>query len=88
MEYTASRDKSSYTFLFGQNPEDRSSCYHCVQLFVRTVNILEKRECKYSHTVWKFQDFSITQILCEIKFMDSRSAKSALLTHLEALKFL
>jgi len=44
MEYTASRDKSSYTFLFGQNPEDRSSCYHCVQLFVRTVNILEKRE--------------------------------------------
>ena len=50
MEYTASRDKSSYTFLFGQNPEDRSSCYHCVQLFVRTVNILEKRECKYSHT--------------------------------------
>ena len=36
-------------------------------------------------TVWKIEDFSITQILCEIKFGDSRSAKSAIFTHLEAL---
>ena len=36
-------------------------------------------------TVWKFNDFSIAQILREIKFGDSRSAKSAILTHLEAL---
>ena len=39
--------------------------------------------CKF--TVWKFQDFSITQILCEIYYGDSRSAKSVILTHLEAL---
>ena len=38
-------------------------------------------------TVWKFHDFSITQILREINFGDSRSAKSAILTHLEALNF-
>ena len=35
----------------------------------------------------KFHDFSITQILREIKFEDSRSAKSSIFPHLEALKF-
>ena len=37
--------------------------------------------------MWKFHDFSITQILREINCGDSRSAKSAILTHLEALNF-
>ena len=37
--------------------------------------------------MWKFQDFCITQILCEIIFLDCRSAKSAILPHLEALNF-
>ena len=43
--------------------------------------------CHYflSCTVWKFHDFSITQILREINFWGFRSAKSAILTHLEAL---
>ena len=36
-------------------------------------------------TVWKLQNFSITQILHEINFGDPRSAKSAILTHLEVL---
>ena len=31
-------------------------------------------------TVWKVKDFSITQILREINFGDSRSAKSAIFT--------
>ena len=35
----------------------------------------------------KFPDFSITPILREIIFVDSRSAKFAFLTHLEALNF-
>ena len=39
------------------------------------------------HTVWKLQNFSITQILREINFENSRSEKSAILTHFEALKF-
>ena len=38
-------------------------------------------------TVWKFLDFSITEILREIKFGDSRSAKSAILTHSDALNY-
>ena len=38
-----------------------------------------------THTVWKLQDFHITQILREINFWDSRSAKSAILTRFEAL---
>ena len=29
------------------------------------------------YTVWKFQGFSITQILCEINFAESRSSKTA-----------
>ena len=37
--------------------------------------------------MWKFQDFSITEILREINFEDSWSAKSAILTQLEALNF-
>ena len=37
--------------------------------------------------MWKFQDFSITYILREINFGGSRSAKPAILTHLEARNF-
>ena len=37
--------------------------------------------------MWKFKDFSITQILRDISFVDSRSAKFAILTHLKALNF-
>ena len=38
-------------------------------------------------TVWKLHYFSITWILREINFRDSRSAKSAILTRLEARNF-
>ena len=40
---------------------------------------------KSTCTVWKFHNYSITQILREINFSDSRNVKSAILTHLEAL---
>ena len=36
-------------------------------------------------TVWKFQDYSITQILREINFQDFRSAKTAIVAILEGL---
>ena len=42
---------------------------------------------QYIHTVWKFHDFSITQIIHEINFVDSIGAKSAILKHFEALNF-
>jgi len=35
--------------------------------------------------VWKFHNISITQILRDINLGDSRGAKFAILTHLEAL---
>ena len=38
-------------------------------------------------TVWKFPYFSIAHILREINFEVSRSAKSTISTHLEALNF-
>ena len=37
--------------------------------------------------MWKFQDFSIAHIFREINSEDSKSAKSAILTHLEAQNF-
>ena len=51
---------------------------------------VKKAEClaylgKYHSTVWKFYNLPTTQILGEIKFGDSRSAISAISTHLEAL---
>ena len=38
-------------------------------------------------TVWKFQDFCITEILREINIKDSRSAKSAAFAILRAVNF-
>ena len=38
-------------------------------------------------TVWKFQDFSTSQILREISFREFRRSKTAILTFLETLKF-
>jgi len=45
---------------------------------------LQKRK---SSTAWKFYDFFITQILREINFGNSRSAKSAILPHFQVLNF-
>ena len=39
------------------------------------------------YTVWKFQDFSITQILREINFEESGSAKNAVFAILGAVNF-
>jgi hypothetical protein len=36
----------NYTFLFGDSPQDQTKCFHCVRIFVRTVNIIEKIESK------------------------------------------
>ena len=41
----------------------------------------------FRYTVWKFKNFSITQILRESNFGDSSSVKSDIFTHLEALNF-
>ena len=39
------------------------------------------------YTMWKFQDFSTTQILCEINFGHIEALKTAILTTFSALDF-
>ena len=40
-----------------------------------------------SHSMWKFQDFSVDQILREINFGESKSSKTAVFAILGALNF-
>ena len=42
----------------------------------------KKKIGNYQFTVWKFQDFSVIQILCESNFGEVRSSKTAILTSL------
>ena len=49
--------------------------------------MFEKKIREIDSTVWKFHDFSITQIFREIDFWDSTSARSAIWTDLKALNF-
>ena len=62
---------------------DRKILNFCVTEQVKS-NFLD---CYPTFTVWKLHNFSITQILRETKFGDSRSAKLAIFTHLAALNF-
>ena len=41
----------------------------------------------FTHTVWKFQDFSVTQILHEINFEEVRSSKTAIFANFGAMHF-
>ena len=64
------------------------NCDNNEKLALLTVfSYVAKENPAVSITVWKFHDFSITQILREINFEECRSAKPAILTHLEALNF-
>ena len=51
------------------------------------VSTNQDKSVSFYFTVWKFQHFSTTQILREINFEDPRSAKTAILTPLEASEF-
>ena len=57
-------------------------------------HILDLKNCirspnlqRYKCTVWKIHSFSITQILREINFEDSRRTKSAIVTHFRGYEF-
>ena len=56
-------------------------------MYVSVLSLCSDKLWYSKNTVWKFHDFSITHILREIKFEDSRGAQSAIFTHLEALDF-
>ena len=49
---------------------------------VKMYRLANKKEKGRLHTVWKFQDFSVNQILREINFEESRSSKTAVLPFL------
>ena len=53
----------------------------------RYVDSLSWDKFSSDNTVWKFFDFCIIQVLCEINFVDSWTTKSAILLHLEALNY-
>ena len=61
--------------------------FHDENLFKSDDYDCDHTKISFSGTVWKFHDFSISQILREIKFGDFRSAKSAIFAILEALYF-
>ena len=45
---------SNITFLFKEiSPTNQGPCYHCVRIFVRTVNIIEKQECNTNQYIKK-----------------------------------
>ena len=74
--------------------ESESECLKMKKI-IREINVHEffqeklvSRKTKSLHSAgWKCHDFSVTQILREINFWDSRNAKPAILTHLEGLDF-
>ena len=35
-----------YEYIFAERRNDDYSCHHCVHIYVRTVNIIEKKESK------------------------------------------
>ena len=55
----------------------------CILLLLANFQVIS---CK-NDTLWKFHNFSMTQILREINFGDSISAKSVIWAHFEALNF-
>ena len=71
---------------------DNSKKIHQLEIHFLTDAAKPEREAIFEnlkglYTVWKLQDFSVTQILREINFTKSRSQKSAILVFLEGSEF-
>ena len=52
--YSHSSGHVNYTFVFH---DEQTTCYHCVNFFVRTVNILDKVECNFQ--ILSLNDFIV-----------------------------
>ena len=80
---------SEVTFLHVQNSFRKVSLGIALTKRLVIKCIKSSREGNLKITVWKFHNFSITQMLCEINFgsSTSTSAKSAISTHFQALNF-
>ena len=42
-----------FQYLFSEDPTNEESCHYCVYIYVRTPNILEKKESKYNPSLEK-----------------------------------
>ena len=84
--FVLKRHNAAFAFVMDALFESRKRSLFVCPNFKKVFFLLSKNFI-LCHTVWRFQDFSITQILCEINFEDCKSAKSAILTHLKALNF-
>jgi len=69
-------------FPIGSGPK----AYWFHKSFVPKIMFHEKRSKVQNE--WKFHNFSLTQIIREINFWDSRNAKSDILTYLQVLIFM
>ena len=61
-----------------------------LEIMPKTVILKDRQESSELNDLrilWKFHDFCIIQILREINFEDSQSAKLSILTHSEATNF-
>ena len=60
----------------------RNKCWINYQgLFIKILAKFMLKPMSKNLTVWKFQDFCIIEILCEINFVDSRNAKNCQFCH-------
>ena len=66
---------------FEENEHEHNVLQHTVAILVR----LDSEYVETHYTAFKLQDISIIQILRQIEIGESRSAKSAVYTHLQAL---
>ena len=75
--------------LFSSSEDSKAALMYlpCGKCTIGSTDLVQRLKSRKICTVWKFHDFSTTQILREINFWNFRSAKSAILTNLEALKF-
>ena len=60
----------------------------CPRLGIKSSPLKLENFGKLTTKVWKFHDFSVTQILCEIKFAESKSSKIAVLAIASVLKMI
>ena len=56
-------------------------------IFIEVGSNLKLKQVGTAHTVWKFRDFSLTQILREINIEECRSFKTAVFAIFVALNF-
>ena len=79
--FVLKRHNAAFAFVMDALFESRKRLLFVCPNFKKVFPLLSVNS-NLCHTVWRFQDFSITQILGEINFWESRIAKLAHFCHL------